>query len=66
MHILIRFQGGYHELQNEPDGVKEKLADTVIRYIEEQLSSINAASEDATPVPTSEAAAEGSTPKANL
>jgi len=40
------------------------LADTVIGYIEEQLSSANAssASEDATPKTT----AEGSTPKANL
>ncbi|KAI0067636.1 alpha beta-hydrolase [Artomyces pyxidatus] len=31
------FPGGYHELQNEPDGVKEKFFDTVISWAEEHL-----------------------------
>ncbi|KAF9529791.1 Alpha/Beta hydrolase protein [Crepidotus variabilis] len=33
------FEGGYHELHNEPDGVKEKLADRIIAYIEEQIAA---------------------------
>ncbi|KDR75615.1 hypothetical protein GALMADRAFT_248137 [Galerina marginata CBS 339.88] len=32
---LSLFSGGFHELQNEPDGVKEKLADEVVAFIEE-------------------------------
>ncbi|KAJ3575287.1 hypothetical protein NP233_g1202 [Leucocoprinus birnbaumii] len=31
------FEGGFHELQNEPDGVKEKLADEVVHFIESHL-----------------------------
>lgn len=31
------FDGGFHELQNEPDGVKEKLADEVVQFIEDRL-----------------------------
>lgn len=27
-------QGGFHELQNEPDGVKEKLAEEVITFVD--------------------------------
>lgn len=27
-------QGGYHELQNEPDGVKEKLVDECVAWAE--------------------------------
>jgi len=36
--ILIILQGGLHELQNEPHGVKEKLANEVILFIESHLS----------------------------
>jgi len=32
------FTGGYHELHNEPDGVKEKLANEVVAFIEEHSS----------------------------
>ncbi|KAF4620954.1 hypothetical protein D9613_000910 [Agrocybe pediades] len=32
---LSLFEGGYHELQNEPDGVQEKLANEIITFIEE-------------------------------
>ncbi|PPQ98353.1 hypothetical protein CVT26_013609 [Gymnopilus dilepis] len=32
------YEGGYHELQNEPNGVKEKLADEIVAFIEEHLS----------------------------
>lgn len=32
-------QGGYHELQNEPDGVKEKLAEEIVSFIDDRLAS---------------------------
>jgi acylglycerol lipase len=32
-------QGGYHELQNEPDGVQEKLADEIKIFVDEHASS---------------------------
>lgn len=31
------FDGGRHELQNEPDGVKERLADEIIQFVESRL-----------------------------
>lgn len=34
---FVPFDNGFHELQNEPDGVKEKLADTIIQFIESLL-----------------------------
>jgi acylglycerol lipase len=30
-------QGGYHELHNEPDGVKEKVIEECISFIEAHL-----------------------------
>ena len=33
-------QGGYHELQNEPDGVKEKFTDECVAWAEDHFSSI--------------------------
>jgi acylglycerol lipase len=40
MEILISLeQGGYHELQNEPDGVKEKLLEEVVSFIDDHLAS---------------------------
>ena len=32
-------QGGYHELQNEPDGVKEKLVEEIVSFIDDRLAS---------------------------
>ena len=32
-------QGGYHELQNEPDGVQEKLAGEIKTFVDEHASS---------------------------
>ncbi|KIY46013.1 alpha/beta-hydrolase [Fistulina hepatica ATCC 64428] len=32
------FQGGYHELQNEPGGVRERLADEIIQFVNEHLT----------------------------
>jgi acylglycerol lipase len=32
-------QGGYHELQNEPDGVKEKFTDECVTWVEEHFPS---------------------------
>jgi len=32
------FQGGYHELHNEPDGVKDKLIEECITWVEAHLS----------------------------
>lgn len=49
-------QGAYHEIQNEPDGVKEKMAEECITWIEARLSGASSApatagtSEAATPV----------------
>jgi len=34
------FEGGRHELQNEPDGVREKLAGEIIQFIESHLPPI--------------------------
>lgn len=31
-------QGGYHELQNEPDGVAEKLLEEVVSFIDDHLT----------------------------
>lgn len=42
MLVLKITQGGYHELQNEPDGVKEKVAQEVITFIEEHLPATTA------------------------
>jgi acylglycerol lipase len=33
------YQGGYHELHNEPDGVKEKLIEECITWVEAHLYS---------------------------
>jgi acylglycerol lipase len=30
-------QGGFHELQNEPDGVKEKLVEQIVNFVEETV-----------------------------
>jgi hypothetical protein len=32
-------QGGYHELQNEPNGVKEKLLEEVVSFIDDLVAS---------------------------
>lgn len=46
MEIFISFeQGGYHELQNEPDGVKEKLLEEVVSFIDDHLASSTLAKE---------------------
>ncbi|KAF5355062.1 hypothetical protein D9756_005516 [Leucocoprinus leucothites] len=62
------FEGGFHELQNEPGGVKEKLADEVIQFIESHLpptisvteveSVSGAPSIEETPSPEAQAAAK--------
>lgn len=67
-------QGGYHELQNEPDGVKERVADEIVAFIEGHLPSsspshVAKVTEEAeAPTATAEAAepSEGAPPKANL
>ncbi|PPQ93829.1 hypothetical protein CVT25_013538 [Psilocybe cyanescens] len=46
---LSLYEGGFHELQNEPNGVKEKLADEIVAFIEEHLSKPSSA---ASAVPT--------------
>ncbi|KAF9450096.1 alpha/beta-hydrolase [Macrolepiota fuliginosa MF-IS2] len=52
------FEGGFHELQNEPDGVKEKLVEEVIEFIEARLpptiSVTEAESMDIPPSPIAE------------
>jgi acylglycerol lipase len=35
---IVWLQGGYHELHNEPDGVREKLAETIIAFVQEHAS----------------------------
>lgn len=46
VEIFISFeQGGYHELQNEPDGVKEKLLEEVVSFIDDHLASFTPAKE---------------------
>ena len=38
LHLTIRIvQGGYHELHNEPDGVKEKFTDECVAWAEEHF-----------------------------
>lgn len=45
MEIFISFeQGGYHELQNEPDGVKEKVLEEVVSFIDGHLDLVVASS----------------------
>lgn len=39
MYSNCVIQGGYHELQNEPDGVKEKFTDECVVWAEEHFSS---------------------------
>ncbi|KAF9486087.1 alpha/beta-hydrolase [Pholiota conissans] len=34
---IVLFEGGFHELQNEPDGVKEKLAEEIVSFVEEHI-----------------------------
>jgi acylglycerol lipase len=36
---LICCQGGYHELQNEPDGVQEKLLGVIVAFVQANLSA---------------------------
>ncbi|KAG8782197.1 hypothetical protein FRC12_021077 [Ceratobasidium sp. 428] len=36
---FIPFEGGYHELHNEPDGVQEKLSETVVGWILEHIET---------------------------
>jgi len=36
-------QGAYHEIQNEPDGVKEKMAEECITWIEARLTGASSA-----------------------
>ena len=71
--LLTRsLQGGYHELQNEPDGMKERVADEIVAFIEGHLPSPShaaKATEDIeVPKATEEAgeASDGGPPKANL
>ena len=37
--IMFIVQGGYHELQNEPDGVKEKFTDECVEWAEAHFSA---------------------------
>ncbi|EDR09087.1 uncharacterized protein LACBIDRAFT_294023 [Laccaria bicolor S238N-H82] len=49
---ITLFPGGYHELQNEPDGVQEKLADEIKTFVDEHASSaadVEPSSETETP-----------------
>jgi len=40
---LSLYEGGYHELQNEPDGVQEKLVEECIVWMEARISGANTA-----------------------
>jgi acylglycerol lipase len=53
-------QGAYHEIQNEPDGVKEKMTEECITWIEAHLSGVSSA-----PI-TANASAEAATPVSKL
>lgn len=38
LHLTLHIvQGGYHELHNEPDGVKEKFTDECVAWAEEHF-----------------------------
>ena len=37
---MFTLKGGYHELQNEPDGVKEKLVDECVAWAEAHFPAI--------------------------
>ena len=37
---MFIFKGGYHELQNEPDGVKEKLVDECVAWAEAHFPAV--------------------------
>lgn len=37
-------QGGYHELHNEPDGMREQLIDEILTFIEEHAKSSSTSS----------------------
>ena len=37
--LKFLLQGGYHELQNEPNGVRERLIDTVTEWVLSHLSN---------------------------
>lgn len=41
---IVLFPGGYHELQNEPDGVKEKVLEEVVSFIDGHLDPVVASS----------------------
>jgi len=41
--VLSLYEGGYHELQNEPDGMKEKLIEECIAWVKERLSKTDGA-----------------------
>jgi len=43
---ILLYKGGFHELQNEPNGVKEKLANDVILFIEANLSRVTTTGEE--------------------
>ncbi|KAF6763006.1 Alpha/Beta hydrolase protein [Ephemerocybe angulata] len=69
---LTLIEGGFHELQNEPDGVKERLVDEIIQFVEGHVSSqskqVPSASTEpqiSAPAATEEASAP-EVPKANL
>jgi acylglycerol lipase len=66
----ICFQGGYHELHNEPDGVKEKLAETIIAFVQKCCSNKNAtvelAESSSGPASRTEGAAESDAAKAKM
>jgi len=55
---ITLFPGGYHELQNEPDGVSGKLAEEIITFVEEHLAATATSSDTAaeTTQPTEESA----------
>jgi len=59
LFLTIFLQGGYHELHNEPDGVRDKLADAIIAFIEEHVSGKKSSEEaNATSSGSAEATAE--------
>ncbi|KAF8963601.1 Alpha/Beta hydrolase protein [Flammula alnicola] len=62
---IVLFQGAYHELQNEPDGVKEKLAGEIVAFIKEYSSSPSSSvAAAATPVVAEETQKEAPTAEA--
>lgn len=53
--MLTLYQGAYHEIHNEPDGLQDKLLDEIIAFIDSHVDSAPASALEDAPAAVAQA-----------